>query len=96
MNLFHHDKYECDQDGEKFQSYDDLIQHARHVHHHPIVKCHNCGKQFIHEKDRLHHEREEHEKIVDHRLHKDSDKQGKKGTPQEGVYEHTRNFGDNF
>jgi uncharacterized Zn finger protein len=85
MNLFHRTKYECDQDGEKFKSYDELIQHARHVHHHPIVKCHNCGKEFI------------HEKTVDYRLHKNLDnKHSKKTTPQEEVYDHTRNFGDNF
>lgn len=96
MNLFHHTKYECDQDGEKFKSYDELIQHARHVHHHPIVKCHNCGKEFIHEKDRLHHEREEHEKVVDYRLHKNLDTHSKKTTPQDEVYDYTRNFGDNF
>lgn len=96
MNLFHRTKYECDQDGEKFKSYDELIQHARHVHHHPIVKCRNCGKEFIHEKDRLHHEREEHEKTIDYRLHKNLGKPGKKTTPQDEVYDHTRNFGDNF
>jgi hypothetical protein len=97
MNLFHrHHKYECEEDGEKFASYDDLIQHARHVHHHPIMKCHLCGKEFIHEKDRLHHEREEHEKIVDYREHKNLDGHGKKTTPQDEVYEHTRNYGDNF
>ena len=56
--------------GQKFEKYDDLIAHARHVHYHPIVKCHDCGKEFIHEKDRLHHVKEEHEKKVDRRTHK--------------------------
>jgi len=50
----------CEQCGEEFGSYKDMIAHARHVHHHPIMKCHECGKEFIHEKDRLHHVREEH------------------------------------
>jgi hypothetical protein len=99
MNLFHRNKFECDlspPDGQKFKSYEDLIQHAKHSHHHPIVKCNICGKEFIHERDRLHHEREEHQKMVDYRLHKNLDKHGKKSTPQEEVYDHTRNFGDNF
>ncbi len=52
----------CDQCGEKFTKYEDLIHHVRNLHHHPIVKCHECGKEFIHEKDRLHHVREEHKK----------------------------------
>jgi DNA-directed RNA polymerase subunit RPC12/RpoP len=62
MDLLHHNKNVCDQCGEKFGSYDDLIKHAVHIHHHTIVKCQYCGKEFIHEKDRLHHAREEHEK----------------------------------
>ena len=52
----------CEQCGEKFGKYVELISHARHVHHHPIVRCDECGKEFIHEKDRLHHVREEHKK----------------------------------
>jgi hypothetical protein len=27
----------CEQYGEKFVKYEDLINHARHIHHHPIV-----------------------------------------------------------
>ena len=34
----------CDQCGQKFEKYDELIAHARHVHHHPIVKCHDSAK----------------------------------------------------
>jgi uncharacterized protein with PIN domain len=61
----------CDQCGEKFAKYEDLITHARHVHHHhPIVKCDQCGKEFLHEKDRLHHVREEHKKKVESRQYK--------------------------
>jgi hypothetical protein len=29
----------CDQCGQKFEKYDELIAHARHVHHHPIVNA---------------------------------------------------------
>lgn len=57
----------CDQCGEKFTKYEDLINHSRHIHHHPIVKCSDCGKEFIHEKDRLHHVREEHKKKAESR-----------------------------
>jgi uncharacterized Zn finger protein len=57
----------CDQCGEKFTKYEDLINHARHIHHYPIVKCNECGKEFIHEKDRLHHVREEHKKKIESR-----------------------------
>ena len=57
----------CDQCGEKFAKYVELISHARHVHHHPIVRCDECGKEFIHEKDRLHHVREEHKKKAESR-----------------------------
>ncbi len=85
----------CDQCGEKFESYVELITHARHVHHHAIVKCHECGKEFIHEKDRLHHVREEHEQKVDHRTHK-WERTQTPGNPQTDVDEHMRNFGDNF
>ena len=53
MDLFRRrKKNNCDQCGEKFESYDELIKHARHIHHHPIVKCQYCGKEFIYEKDR--------------------------------------------
>jgi uncharacterized Zn finger protein len=96
MDLFHRNKNVCDQCGQKFENYEDLINHARHVHHHPIVKCQGCGKEFIHEKDRLHHVREEHEKIADHRTHKWEHTHDKKPNPQEQVDEQTRNFGDNF
>jgi len=68
--LFHKNKNVCDDCGQKFEKYDELIGHARHVHHETIVKCHDCGKEFIHEKDRLHHVREDHEKEKDHRTHK--------------------------
>jgi transcriptional regulator NrdR family protein len=57
----------CDQCGEKFTKYEDLISHERRIHHHPIIKCNECGKEFIHEKDRLHHVREEHKKKVESR-----------------------------
>jgi uncharacterized Zn finger protein len=96
MDLFHRKKNVCDQCGQKFENYEDLIDHARHVHHHPIVKCQGCGKEFIHEKDRLHHVREEHEKIADHRTHKWEHTHNKKPNPQDQVDEQTRNFGDNF
>jgi hypothetical protein len=57
----------CHQCGQKFEKYDELVAHARHIHHETIVKCHDRGKEFIHEKDRVHHVREEHEKKIDHR-----------------------------
>jgi predicted amidophosphoribosyltransferase len=95
MDLFHHNNNVCDQCGQKFENYEDLIDHARQIHHHPIVKCHVCGKEFIHEKDRLHHVREEHEKKEDHRTHK-WEHSYDKTNPQAQVDEQTRNFGDNF
>jgi DNA-directed RNA polymerase subunit RPC12/RpoP len=95
MNLVHHNRNVCDQCGEKFEGYEELISHARHVHHHTIVKCHECGKEFIHEKDRLHHVREEHQQKVDHRTHKWEYGQETRN-PQTNVDEHMRNFGDNF
>ncbi len=95
MELFHHKKSICDQCGQKFESHDELIKHARHIHHHPIVKCQYCGKEFMHEKDRLHHSREEHQKELDYRTHRDEYKHKVK-TPQEQIDDSTRNFGDNF
>jgi len=96
MDLFRRrKKNNCDQCGEKFENYDELIKHARHIHHHPIVKCQYCGKEFIHEKDRLHHAREEHQKELDYRTHRDEYKHKVK-PPQEQVDEQTRNFSDNF
>ena len=88
----------CDQCGQKFKKYDELVAHARHVHHDTIVKCNDCGREFIHEKDRLHHVREEHKQKEDYRTHKDSYKTTKKkiGSPQDQVDESTKNFGDNF
>jgi hypothetical protein len=36
--LFHGENNNvCDQCGQKFEKYDELVAHARHVHHHPIV-----------------------------------------------------------
>ena len=97
MNLLNRNKNVCDQCGEKFDSYDELIKHARHTHHHTIVKCDRCGKEFIHEKDRLHHTREEHEKEMDYRTHRDEYKtKTKSPSPQKEVDEHMQNFGDNF
>ena len=95
MDLLHHNRNVCDLCGEKFESYEELIAHARHIHHHPIVKCHECGKEFIHETERLHHVREEHQQKVDHRTHKWEHSQETKN-PQSNVDEHMRNFGDNF
>jgi hydrogenase maturation factor HypF (carbamoyltransferase family) len=98
--LHHHNKEKdvCDQCGEKFAKYEDLISHARHTHHHPIVKCDECGKEFIHEKDRLHHVREDHEKKVESRKHKNLHEHEIKNAtpPQEDVDAHRRNFSDNF
>ena len=71
MNFFHHKKFVCEKDNEKFDNYEELIAHSRHIHHLAILKCNGCGKEFIHEKDRLHHVREEHEKELDRREHKD-------------------------
>ena len=34
----------CDQCGQKFKKYDELIAHARHVHHDTIVKCKTMGE----------------------------------------------------
>lgn len=98
---FFHEKYKCEEDDEKFETYDDLIEHTRKVHHHPILKCNNCGKEFLHEKDRLHHVREEHEKAMDARVHKNEHRHKKEegqgiGTPQDEVDAHMKNFGDNF
>ncbi len=87
MDLLHHKMNVCDQCGEKFERYEELIGHARHVHHHTIVKCHESGKEFIHEKDRLH-------QWVDQRTHKWEHSRAK--DPQRDVDEHMRNFGDNF
>jgi hypothetical protein len=74
----------CEYDHEKFQNYEELIAHTKHLHH-PVVECRECGKEFIHEKDRLHHVREEHEQKLDYRTHKDSYKTKKIGSPQDQV-----------
>ena len=96
MNLFHK-KISCEQCIEKFESYEDLIGHARHVHDHDIVKCSECGKEFIHEKDRLHHSREEHQKKMKGRVHKNEhEHENKSPSPQDEVDAHMRNFSDNF
>ena len=95
MDLFHRKKNVCDQCGEKFESYDELIKHSRHIHHHTIVKCQYCGKEFVHENDRLHHAREEHKKELDYRTHRDEYTCKVKPT-QDAVDEKTKNFGDNF
>jgi uncharacterized C2H2 Zn-finger protein len=95
MNFFHHKKFVCEQDKEKFETYQELIDHSRHVHHITILKCNGCGKEFIHEKDRLHHVREEHEKELDRREHKDEYTKAVK-RPQEEIDENSRKFSDNF
>jgi DNA-directed RNA polymerase subunit M/transcription elongation factor TFIIS len=64
LGLFSRNNNTCGDCKEKMESYNDLINHARHVHHKRIVKCSGCGKEFIHEKDRLHHAREEHQQKV--------------------------------
>ncbi len=58
MVLFLKKKFKCEEDGQKFDSYEKLIHHSRKMHNRTISKCNNCGKLFIHEKDRLHHVRE--------------------------------------
>ena len=95
MNFFHHKKFVCEQDKEKFETYEELIDHSRHVHHITILKCNGCGKEFIHEKDRLHHSREEHQKELEYRTHREEYTHKVKST-QEQVDEHTKSFGDNF
>ncbi|HEY6534574.1 MAG TPA: hypothetical protein VIY08_02015 [Candidatus Nitrosocosmicus sp.] len=90
MDLFKK-KHKCDTDGEKFDTYEQLIEHARKIHHYTILKCNKCRKQFFHEKDRLHHVREEHGKEMDVRTHKNDYKRKKEGyssikiNPQDGV-----------
>jgi uncharacterized C2H2 Zn-finger protein len=58
MALFLKKKFRCEEDDQKFDSYEQLIQHSRKVHHRTISKCNRCGKLFQSEKDRLHHVRE--------------------------------------
>jgi hypothetical protein len=36
--LHKREKDVCDQCGEKFTKYEDLISHARHIHRHPMKK----------------------------------------------------------
>jgi uncharacterized Zn finger protein len=97
LDILHHkEKNVCDQCGEKFSKYEDVINHARHIHHHPIVKCNECGREFIHEKDSLHHVREEHEVKMDSREHKNLHEHERALTPQGDVDAHRRNFSDNF
>ncbi|MDW0137368.1 MAG: C2H2-type zinc finger protein [Nitrososphaeraceae archaeon] len=74
LELIHHTKFICEIDQLKFKTYEELILHMRQIHHHQILKCRECGKEFIHEKDRLHHVREDHEKKIDYRKHKDSNR----------------------
>ncbi|HXG74399.1 MAG TPA: C2H2-type zinc finger protein [Candidatus Nitrosotenuis sp.] len=64
MGLFSRNKNVCEDCKEKFESYADLISHARRAHRRTIVRCSGCGKEFIHEKDRLHHSREEHQQKI--------------------------------
>jgi hypothetical protein len=95
-------KHKCEKDGEKFDTYEQLIEHARKIHHYTILRCNKCRKQFFHEKDRLHHVREEHGKQMDARVHKNEHRHKKEGyssikiNPQESVDSRTKNFGDNF
>lgn len=100
---FFHKKYKCEIDNEKFDKYEELIEHSRKVHNTTILECLKCKKQFLHEKDRLHHVREEHEREMDARVHKNEHSHikggghhGEIGTPQEEVDSHMKNFGDNF
>jgi hypothetical protein len=95
MNFFHHKKFVCEEDKEKFETYEELIDHSRHIHHITILKCNGCGKEFVHEKDRLHHVREEHEKELDRREHKDEYKKVVKN-PQQEIDEQSRKFSDNL
>jgi transcriptional regulator NrdR family protein len=97
MHLFQRKRNICDECNKKFSHYEELVEHARHIHHKVITKCDGCGKQFVHEKDRLHHVREEHDKKVDYRTHK-SEHAHKKKTPsiQDQVDEKNRKFSDNF
>jgi uncharacterized Zn finger protein len=96
MKLFRK-KISCEQCKEKFETYQELISHARHQHHRTIVKCTECGMEFIHESDRLHHARKEHEEKMLRRNHKDEHKhENKSPSPQDEVDAHTRNFSDNF
>jgi uncharacterized protein with PIN domain len=98
LDIIKHDTHNeniCDECNKKFSHYEELIEHARHIHHEVITKCDNCGKQFIHEKDRLHHVREERDNKVDYRTHK-WEHTKKVKDPQSDVDEHMHNFGDNF
>ena len=95
MNFFHHKKFVCEKDNEKFDNYEELIAHSRHIHHLTILKCNGCGKEFIHEKDRLHHVREEHEKELDRREHRDIYKKVIK-KPQDEIDKQNRKFSNNL
>ena len=95
MDFLHHKKFVCEKDNEKFETYEKLIAHYRHIHHMTILKCNGCGKEFIHEKDRLHHVREEYEKGLDQREHRDIYKKVIKN-PQDEIDEQKRRFSDNL
>lgn len=96
MDILHcKEKDLCEQCGEEFAKYEDLINHARQIHHHLVVNCQECGKEFIHEKNRLHHVREEHERRMEAREHKNLHEH-KGSSPQGDVDVHRKNFSDNF
>src|SRR6185312_4030832 len=86
--VFFNKKHKCEEDGEKFDTYNELIEHARKIHHYTILKCNRCGKQFYHEKDRLHHVREENGKDMDARVHKNEHKHKKEDRSQKGTSAH--------
>ena len=47
MKFFHHKKFVCEKDNEKFDNYEELIAHSRHIHHLTILKCNGCGKDLF-------------------------------------------------
>ena len=44
MGFFIKKKYKCEQDGKKFDSYDELIEHSKIIHHATILKMQQVWK----------------------------------------------------
>lgn len=60
----------CNNCGEKFHEYSDLVAHVKSQRHGPVSRCQTCGKEFVRESDRYRHIIEEKSRKLDSRRHR--------------------------
>jgi NAD-dependent SIR2 family protein deacetylase len=55
-------KQKCGDCGTSFETWEELVEHAKKEHKRNVLKCNKCKKEFLYESERYKHLKEVHRK----------------------------------